>query len=66
MDRLQFVPPPGGGHPLPLSLAADAAFEMPLDEAVGPLHLTPVGPVTLWLCPCGCGGKCTRVRVCEL
>lgn len=64
MDRLQFVPPPGGGHPLPLCLA-DAAFEMPLDEAVGPLHLTPVGPVTLRLCPCGCG-ECMWMRVREL
>lgn len=51
MDRLQLVPPAGGVHPLPLCLA-DAAYEMPLDEAVGPLHLTPVRPVTLPLCSC--------------
>jgi hypothetical protein len=53
MDRLQLLPPAGaGGHPLPLRLA-DGAYEMPLDEAVGPLHLTPVW-LTLQLSSCSC------------
>lgn len=42
MDRLQLVSPAVAGYPLPLRLTPAAGYEMPLDEAVGPMFLTQV------------------------
>jgi hypothetical protein len=42
-ERLQLVPPTQGGYPLPLRLVEAVGYEMPRDEAIGPLHLTQVG-----------------------
>jgi hypothetical protein len=42
MDRLQLLPPAVAGYPLPLRLAPAPGYEMPLDEAVGPMFLTQV------------------------
>jgi hypothetical protein len=42
IDRLQLLPPAVAGYSLPLHLAPAPGYEMPLDEAVGPLFLTQV------------------------
>lgn len=42
VGRLKLLPPPGGAFPAPLRLAESGCYEMPRDEAVGPLHLTKV------------------------
>ncbi len=41
MERLQLAPPAANGFALPMRLT-DGSYEVPLDQAVGPLHLTKV------------------------